>query len=373
MEKKKKREGFFSKNIIGDINDVPDTLVDLGEKNDEDKKRIEELEKQLKIAREEKAALEIVQDTKDSEMKNTLDALKKQNREMALRVETLEMEKQTLRKAADHSNQPSAEHLETVDALKRENKQLMVRLGKLEIDNDELEADVLQLEPEVLELKKKLEQVESERQAMIEATERLKEENQKVIALNEEIRQENETAKHEMQAEKEAIAELKRQVEALYNENEDLKLRNDQLEEERTDEEVEIIHSENNQLKQENNRLKVRIKGLEESTSSKLELHEQEMALKQEREALEAEIFKSQQEIGEVLLNAQKQGSRTIERAKFDADEILKSANEELQTIKMQVKDIALEVEESKQSVVGIYSELQTRIRKMADGVNEVN
>lgn len=194
----------------------------------------------------------------------------------------------------------------------------------------------------------------------------VKEEKQKVIELND-------TMKQEAAAEKEAVHELKKQVEALHRENEELKLQNIQLEEERSEEEVEIIQSENNQLKQENNRLKVRIKGLEESTSSKLELHEQEMSLKREREALDSEIFKAQQEIGEVLLNAQKQGSRTIERAKLDAEEILKSANEELHLIKMQVKDISLEIEESKQSVVGIYSELQSRVHKMVDDVNELN
>lgn len=373
MEKKKKREGFFSKNIIGDINDVPDALVDPAGEDTKDKQRIQELERKLTVAQEEKAAFEIIQETKDSEMKAAMDGMKKANRDLALRIETLEIEKQTLRKAADHANQPSAEHLETVDALKRENNKLTEQLVKLETENDQLEDALIQPDPEMKELKKKLEQLESERQEMLKNLAIVKEENQKIIGINETIKEENEALHQEQEARNDAIEELKRQAEALYLENGELKLRNKQLEEERSEEDIEIINSENNQLKQENNRLKVRIKGLEESTSSKLELHEQEAALRREREALETEVFQSQQEIGEVLLNAQKQGSRTIERAKLDAEDLLRSANEELNMIKMQVKDISLEVEESKQSVVGIYSELQTRIRKMSDGVNDVN
>lgn len=368
-----KKEKFFSKNILGVINEVPDELVETGTEKTKENEKIEALEKQLILAREEKAALEIIQDTKDSEMKQTLDSMKKQHREMELRIETLELEKQTLRKAADHTNQPSAEHLEAVDALKRENRQMREQLASLENENTQLQTALTKPETENEELKKKIEQLESERQQMIEKLAALQEENQKVIDMNEAVKEENQTIKQEQEARKDAVEELKRQVEALYLENGELKLQNKQLEEAWSEEEFDIIHSENNQLKQENNRLKVRIKGLEESTSSKLEIHEQEMALKRDREALEAEIFQSQQEIGEVLLNAQKQGSRTIERAKLDAEEILRSANEELLTIKSQVKDISLEVEESKQSVVGIYSELQSRIKKMSDGVDVIN
>lgn len=372
MEKKKKREGFFGKNILGEINDVPDALVDIDGENSGDKKKIKELEERLKVAREEKAAFEIMQDTKEQEMKNALDALKAQNKELQTKVETVEIEKQTLRRAADNTTRPSMEHYETIEALKQENKRVRELLMAAEAENKKLQESLSLPNEENEELKKKVEQLEREREQMMEAAQVLREENQKVIAMNEEVEHEKERLRNEAKNELARSTKLKEEVEQLTKENEELKVMNDQLLQDRSEEEVEIITSENKQLKQENNRLKVRIKGLEESTSSKLELHEQEMKLKRDREALDAEIFKSQQEIGEVLLNAQKQGSRTIERAKVDAEEIIRSANEELQTIKSQVKDISLEVEESKQSVVGIYSELQSRIRKMTDDVNEV-
>ena len=135
----KKKDNFFSKNILGVINDVPDELVDpSGGENELGKRKIEELEKKLKVAQEEKAALEIIQDTKEIEMKNTMETMKKQQREMELRIETLEIEKQTLRKAADNSKKPSVEQWEATEAIKRENGRMQEQLFAMKAENNKL-------------------------------------------------------------------------------------------------------------------------------------------------------------------------------------------------------------------------------------------
>ncbi|OJG73673.1 hypothetical protein RV11_GL000039 [Enterococcus phoeniculicola] len=85
-------------------------------------------------------------------------------------------------------------------------------------------------------------------------------------------------------------------------------------------------------------------------------------------EELKKEVDQSQREIGEVLISAKKQASRTIQEAEIEAKQMIHSAELTLDTISNRAKKIALEVDESRQSVTKIYDELQVKVAQLAKG-----
>ena len=98
------------------------------------------------------------------------------------------------------------------------------------------------------------------------------------------------------------------------------------------------------------------------------ELREKVAALKAENEQLKQEAISTQQEIGEVLISARKQANRMVEKSKMDAHRIIQEAKRELALINEQAKEISDEVIESRQSVMSLYEEMQTRVDILAQG-----
>ncbi|MBO1306131.1 hypothetical protein JZO70_08155 [Enterococcus sp. 669A] len=96
------------------------------------------------------------------------------------------------------------------------------------------------------------------------------------------------------------------------------------------------------------------------------QLQSQLSQLQKENEALKLEALDSQQEIGEVLVSARKQAKRTVEKAKMDAEAMIRSAEEDLEVVYDRAKEISFEVNESKRDVMEIFKELQNHVDKLA-------
>lgn len=85
-------------------------------------------------------------------------------------------------------------------------------------------------------------------------------------------------------------------------------------------------------------------------------------------EELKKEVDQSQREIGEVLISAKKQASRTIQEAEVEAKQMIHTAELTLDTIGNRAKKIALEVDESRQGVLKLYEELQEKVAQLSKG-----
>jgi chromosome segregation ATPase len=96
------------------------------------------------------------------------------------------------------------------------------------------------------------------------------------------------------------------------------------------------------------------------------QLQHQITTLQKENEQLQQEATQSQHEIGEVLISARRQANRMVEKAKLDAQRIVKDSEAELQTIHDRAKEISCEVDESRQTILSIYEELKIRVDQLA-------
>ena len=83
-------------------------------------------------------------------------------------------------------------------------------------------------------------------------------------------------------------------------------------------------------------------------------------------QALQAEAMQSQQEIGEVMVSAKKEANRIVNEAQIEAKHMINSAELELLSIGNRAKNVSNGVEESKNKIIGIYSELEERLSKLS-------
>ena len=83
---------------------------------------------------------------------------------------------------------------------------------------------------------------------------------------------------------------------------------------------------------------------------------------------LKEESTQSQLEIGEVLFSAKKQANRTIEEAQSEAKRLIDEAELEVETIGNRARKILLEVSESKETVLDIYTDLEQKVEQLAKG-----
>ena len=104
-----------------------------------------------------------------------------------------------------------------------------------------------------------------------------------------------------------------------------------------------------------------------------VEAQEKINQLVQQNEQLTKEIEYSQKEIGEVLLTAKKQASRTLEEAQTEADHLIKAAKLELEGMENKARKILIEIDESKETVSSMYSDLQEKVRQLASGNLQVD
>ena len=103
------------------------------------------------------------------------------------------------------------------------------------------------------------------------------------------------------------------------------------------------------------------------------QLKSQLSQLQKENEELKLEAIDSQQEIGEVLVSARKQAKRTVEKAKMDAEAMIRAAEEDLEVVYDRAKEISFEVNESKRDVMEIFKELQNHVDKLASSKITMN
>lgn len=99
-----------------------------------------------------------------------------------------------------------------------------------------------------------------------------------------------------------------------------------------------------------------------------VEAQEKIATLTEQNDALKKEAARTQQEIGEVLLSAKKQASRTVEAAQMKADQSVKAAQLEIEGMSNQAKRILMEVTDSKETVLTLYGELQDSVEQLAEG-----
>ncbi|EPH87647.1 hypothetical protein D922_04185 [Enterococcus faecalis 06-MB-DW-09] len=104
-----------------------------------------------------------------------------------------------------------------------------------------------------------------------------------------------------------------------------------------------------------------------------VEAQEKINQLVEQNEQLTKEIEYSQKEIGEVLLTAKKQASRTLEEAQAEADHLIKAAKLELEGMENKARKILIEIDESKETVSSMYSDLQEKVRQLASGNLQVD
>ncbi|MGM0125876.1 hypothetical protein IGI37_003277 [Enterococcus sp. AZ194] len=90
--------------------------------------------------------------------------------------------------------------------------------------------------------------------------------------------------------------------------------------------------------------------------------------LVEQNEVLKQEVVESQQEIGEVLVSAKKQANQMLEEAHVEAKHMISTAELELENIGSRAKKIFIEVEDSKEQVVNMYNEMQSKINQLVEG-----
>ncbi|EOL41744.1 hypothetical protein RV11_GL002730 [Enterococcus phoeniculicola] len=90
--------------------------------------------------------------------------------------------------------------------------------------------------------------------------------------------------------------------------------------------------------------------------------------LMEQNEDLKQEVIESQKEIGEVLVSAKKQANQMLEEAHVEAKHMISSAELELENIGSRAKKIFIEVEDSKDQVVSMYNEMQSKINQLVEG-----
>lgn len=130
----------------------------------------------------------------------------------------------------------------------------------------------------------------------------------------------------------------------------------------------EVIQQKNQQLKQFEELL---VKQSEEVSFSPDELAQAKKQIEEltkENDQLKVESTKIQLEIGEVLFSAKKQANRTIEEAQSEAKHLIDEAELEVETIGNRARKILLEVSESKDTVIDIYTDLEQKVEQLAKG-----
>ncbi|KAF1295616.1 hypothetical protein BAU15_03490 [Enterococcus sp. JM4C] len=300
MEKKK--DGwFFNKNIIEEINELPDELFI--EEVPEEKENPEETSK---LAGLQEALLET----------------KTEKKKLEAQVAELINEKTALKTALEEAKNGSDTGLAT-----------------LKINYEKLGSDY---EEEKKAKEKVLHQLSQYK--------RLIEESKTVIE------EKNELVRKE-QIEKKKLAK------AVQESNQDRQLYNERMEaadaqikewKQRYEEKTRILEE-----------TRASILDSSDGTNQLMKAEKEIQELKKRNEELQLEVGHSQQEIGEVLVSAKKQAKRTVEEAEADAKRMMNSAEMALEKISHKVKKISVEVNESRKNVAEIYDDLQFKIEKL--------
>lgn len=346
VAQQKKSGWFFNKNIIDEINSVPEEKVE---------NETPSTPTQAKTA----PALKMVSD-------NTVTEFPEKQTEEIKELKRLIFEKeQVLQK---YKKETSAQ----IQQLTKENenyRQSVLRMGEEKAQNrrqiQDLEAEIQRARQEVQRLKEtqeldnlrqQLEQTQAENKKLQDSVAHLATVEQELEEIHGEYQALVAQQKDEEVQRLDKIHQLEGQIEKLLaeiNEKEDQYTQLDKV----------IVEKD-----QAIDQMVVEKEATELQEKEVSELRERVVALQGENERLKQEANAAQQEIGEVLISARKQANRMVEKSKMDAHRIIEDAKRQLALINDQAKEISTEVVESRQSVLSLYEEMQTRVDLLAKG-----
>lgn len=334
----KKNGWFFNKNIIDEINSVPEEEIMIEERP---KPSVEN-----PVKRQGDELTELKRQLSEKE-----DLLEQVKRDTALEKQRLMKENDKYKQALLRTGEEKAENrrqIQDLEAETRRNRQEIQRLQENK-ETGYLKEQLDQAEEEVNTLKAALENTQTLEAELQEAHQQIRE-----FTVN----QKDDAYQHH-----EELQKVERQMDSVVNElheKEELVTQLDQL----------IV--EKDQLILEKEALVQQViqdqKQQESIVETELvsELQHQITTLQTENDQLKQEAIHSQHEIGEVLISARRQANRMVEKAKLDAQRIVKDSEAELQTIHDRAKEISCEVDESRQTIMSIYEELKSRVDQLA-------
>ncbi|WP_137664673.1 hypothetical protein [Enterococcus hulanensis] len=330
MSAQQKRNGgwFFNKNILDEINSVPEEVI----RNEEEGKVTKLPERQPSKEAEEIAELKRLIFEKEQ-------SFMEYKKETALERQRLVKEnenfKQNILRNGEEKTQ-NRRQIQDLEAQARRNREEIKRLKNNE-EFERIKTEMDQLREENLSLKTSLGQFRT-----LEAE--LQDVQQQYNELL--VKQKGEESEH-----LNTIQQLEKQTISLHDKEKELIQINQLIQEKET----VIQHLLEEQQDQ----------SIEGEVVSELQL--QLMAIQKENEQLKNEASHSQQEIGEVLISARKQANRMIEKAKLDAKRILEQSEEEIKIFQDRAKEISFEVDESRQNVLIIYEELKKCVDRLSE------
>ncbi|MGG5371322.1 hypothetical protein [Enterococcus sp. AZ196] len=339
MNAQQKKNGwFFNKNIIDEINSVPEEDILF----EEEPNTLPE--KYSKKQLDEIAELKRLNSEKD-------DLLNKLTKESTLENQRLMKENEKYKQALIRTGEEKAENRRQVQDLEAE-----VRRNRQEIQSLQDNKESRYLKEQLEEAEKKVSSLQTSLKSYQTLENELQEAKQQIHKFTRD-QKDADLQYHE------AIQKIEREMESVVNElqeKEEQVAQLDQL----------IVHKDQLILEKEElvQQLIEEQKRKDSVIESELisQLQHQIAKLENENEALKQEATHSQHEIGEVLISARRQANRMVEKAKLDAQRIVKDSEVELQTIYDRAKEISCEVDESRQTIMSIYEELKSRVDQLA-------
>ena len=336
----KKNGWFFNKNIIDEINSVPEEQVMITEQRPATKPTESPVKKQVEDATELKRAL--------AEKDELLDQIRTEN---VLEKQRLTKENEKYKQALLRTGEEKAENRRQIQDLEAE-----IRRNKQEIQR-------LQDNKETGYLKEQLEQAEQEITDLKTAVEKYHAIENELQETKHQIQDFSRDQKNIERQHHEELQQFERQLNNLANDLHEKETLVAQLDHLINEKDQQILEKEEliQQLVEDQKRQET---VAENELIAKLQ--NQLSLLQNENEELKQEAVHSQHEIGEVLISARRQANRMVEKAKLDAQRIVKDSEAELQTIHDRAKEISCEVDESRQTIMSIYEELKNRVDQLA-------
>ncbi|MGM0168124.1 hypothetical protein IGI39_003136 [Enterococcus sp. AZ135] len=364
VAQQKKSGWFFNKNIIDEINSVPEEKVENEAQVSAPKQPTTPAPAPTQAQQKPAPALKMVSD-------NTVIESPEKQAEEIKELKRLIFEKEQI--------------------LQKYKKEMSAQTQQLTKENENYRQSVLRMGEEKAQNRRQIQDLEAEVQRARQEVQRLKE-TQELDNLKQQLEQ--------VQKENEKLKDSVTHLATVEQELEEIHAEHQALVAQQKDEEIqrlEKIH----QLEGQINELIVEINDKDEQYSQldkvivekdqamdrmieeqaakevqakeTAELREKVATLRAENEQLKLEVTSTQQEIGEVLISARKQANRMVEKSKMDAHRIIEEAKRELALINEQAKEISDEVIESRQSVLSLYEEMQTRVDILAQGKMQEN
>ncbi|MBO0452902.1 hypothetical protein [Candidatus Enterococcus murrayae] len=362
VAQQKKSGWFFNKNIIDEINSVPEEKVE----NEAPAPTQNQATPPAPAQAQPKSApaLKMVSD-------NTVPESPEKQAEEIKELKRLIFEKEQV--------------------LQKYKKEMSAQTQQLTKENENYRQSVLRMGEEKAQNRRQIQDLEAEVQRARQEVQRLKE-TQELDNLKQQLEQVQEENK-KLKDSVEHLATVEQELEEIHEEHHALVAQQKDEEIQRLEKihqlegQINDLISEINEKDEQYSQLdkvivekdQVMDRMIEEQAAKEVqaketaELREKVAALKAENEQLKQEAVSTQQEIGEVLVSARKQANRMVEKSKMDAHRIIEEAKRELALINEQAKEISDEVVESRQSVLSLYEEMQTRVDILAQGKMQEN